>query len=165
MSATAKAVTERGAAPKTSLSDADKEIINRVEEIARKKSENGEKWTISQVALAWSVQKGMVPIVGLSGVERMDEAVAVKGKTLSIGGGEVFGGAIFAEEHCETPVKEILWGMRSHCGATVYTQQAFRAVAKGAYPGKQRENGLCKEYRPCLESSPEMHYPQEEFGA
>jgi aryl-alcohol dehydrogenase-like predicted oxidoreductase len=60
------------------LADADRAIINRVEEIAKKKG-----WAMVQVALAWIVQKGTVPIVGFSSVERMLQAVEVKGKELS----------------------------------------------------------------------------------
>ena len=60
------------------LPDDDRAIINRVEEIAKKKD-----WAMVQVALAWIVQKGTVPIVGFSSVDRMLQAVEVKGKELS----------------------------------------------------------------------------------
>ncbi|KAH8705278.1 aldo-keto reductase [Talaromyces proteolyticus] len=60
------------------LNDTDKEIVNRVEELANKKG-----WKMGQVALAWVVQKGTIPIVGFSNLERLDEAVAVKDKTLT----------------------------------------------------------------------------------
>jgi aryl-alcohol dehydrogenase-like predicted oxidoreductase len=43
--------------------DSDNEIIKRVEEIAQKRS-----WTMSQVALAWSLTKVSSPIVGMSSV-------------------------------------------------------------------------------------------------
>lgn len=43
--------------------DSDNEIINRVQEIAKKRS-----WSMSQVALAWSSAKVSSPIVGLSKV-------------------------------------------------------------------------------------------------
>ncbi|KAF2083378.1 Aldo/keto reductase [Saccharata proteae CBS 121410] len=56
----------------------DPEIIKRVEELAGKKG-----WKMSQVALAWVVQKGALPIVGFSSVDRIDEACGVTGKTLS----------------------------------------------------------------------------------
>ncbi|KIW02822.1 uncharacterized protein PV09_05880 [Verruconis gallopava] len=56
----------------------DKAIIKRVEELAQKKG-----WKMSQVALAWIVQKNTIPIVGFSNLERLDEAVEVKGKTLT----------------------------------------------------------------------------------
>lgn len=44
-------------------SDADKEIISRVEELAKKK-----QWKMSQVALAWSSSKTTSPIVGITQV-------------------------------------------------------------------------------------------------
>jgi|ERR1700761_5930197 len=59
-------------------SDADKKIIKRVEEIAKKKD-----WAMAQVALAWIIQKGTIPIVGFSSVDRMMQSVEVKGKVLS----------------------------------------------------------------------------------
>jgi len=55
------------------------EIVKRVEEMAERKG-----WTMTQVALAWLLEKGVSsPIVGLSSVERMDEALGVNGKTLT----------------------------------------------------------------------------------
>ncbi|PTB34793.1 uncharacterized protein TrAFT101_010764 [Trichoderma asperellum] len=48
----------------------DEEIVNRVEEVAKK---NGK--TMAQVAIAWSLSKNMCPIVGLNKRERIDEAV------------------------------------------------------------------------------------------
>lgn len=51
---------------------ADKVIINRVEEIAKKKGVS-----MAQVALAWSLSHpNMNPIVGMNTKERIDEAVA-----------------------------------------------------------------------------------------
>ncbi|OJD40215.1 aldo-keto reductase [Diplodia corticola] len=60
------------------VTDADNQIISRVEELAKKKG-----WAMSQVALAWILQKGAIPIVGLSSVKRLDEAVKVTGKELT----------------------------------------------------------------------------------
>jgi aryl-alcohol dehydrogenase-like predicted oxidoreductase len=60
------------------LSDADKTIIKRVEEVAEKKG-----WKMSHVAMAWCIQKGEIPIIGFSNVERIDEALEIKGKTLT----------------------------------------------------------------------------------
>lgn len=60
------------------LTAADKEIIKRVDELASKKG-----WKMSQVALAWTIQKQTIPIVGFSNLARLDEAVEVKGKTLT----------------------------------------------------------------------------------
>ncbi|RMZ79166.1 hypothetical protein DV738_g3436, partial [Chaetothyriales sp. CBS 135597] len=56
----------------------DQTIITRVEEIATKRG-----WKMSQVALAWIIQKGTTPIVGFSNLDRLDEAVAVRGKELT----------------------------------------------------------------------------------
>lgn len=72
--------TERGqsSAGNKDLTDADTKIISRVQELAGKKA-----WKMSQVALAWAIQKGAIPIVGFSNLERLDEAVAVNGKTLT----------------------------------------------------------------------------------
>jgi aryl-alcohol dehydrogenase-like predicted oxidoreductase len=54
--------------------EADKTIINRVEELAKKKGVS-----MARIAIAWVLQKGANPIVGLSSKERIDEAVeAVK---------------------------------------------------------------------------------------
>lgn len=47
-------------------SEADKTIINRVEEIARKRG-----WTMSQVALAWIDKRVSSPIDGLSSVRAL----------------------------------------------------------------------------------------------
>jgi len=60
------------------LSDADVEIIRRVQELAEKKG-----WKMSQVALVWIIQKKTIPIVGFSSLARLDEAVAVRGKSLT----------------------------------------------------------------------------------
>lgn len=56
----------------------DHEIVKRTQELADKKG-----WKMSQVALAWIIQKNTIPIVGFSSLNRLDEAVAVKGKTLT----------------------------------------------------------------------------------
>jgi len=60
------------------LSEADEAIIKRVEEISKKKG-----WAMSQVALAWIIQKDTIPIVGFSSVERMHQSIDVKGKELT----------------------------------------------------------------------------------
>lgn len=62
----------------SSVTDEDEKIIKRVQELADKKG-----WKMSQVALAWIIQKNTIPIVGFSNLSRLDEAVAVKGKVLS----------------------------------------------------------------------------------
>lgn len=50
-------------AQKRSFSEADKSIINRVEEISKKNN-----WSMAQVALAWIDGKVTSPIVGFSSV-------------------------------------------------------------------------------------------------
>lgn len=60
------------------ITEEDNVIIKRVEELANKKG-----WKMSQVALAWIVQKQTIPIVGFSNLARLDEAVGVTGKKLS----------------------------------------------------------------------------------
>ena len=54
------------------------EITGRVEELAKKKG-----WKMSQVALAWINKRVSSPIVGFSTVERLDEALEARGKTLT----------------------------------------------------------------------------------
>lgn len=51
-------------------SDSSKAIIDRVEEIAKKRG-----ISMAAVAIAWSLSKGMVPIVGFSGTHRVDDAL------------------------------------------------------------------------------------------
>jgi aryl-alcohol dehydrogenase-like predicted oxidoreductase len=60
------------------MTGVDADIVKRVEEVANKHD-----WKMSQVALAWIIQKGTIPIVGFSNLGRLDEAVAVKGKELT----------------------------------------------------------------------------------
>ena len=54
-------------------SEGDKIIINRVEELAKKK---GVK--MAQIALAWVGQKVVSPIVGANGVERLKESIVTE---------------------------------------------------------------------------------------
>jgi aryl-alcohol dehydrogenase-like predicted oxidoreductase len=49
----------------------DEETISRVEALAKKKGV-----TMAQVSIAWSLKKGVNPILGLSSIKRVDEAVA-----------------------------------------------------------------------------------------
>jgi aryl-alcohol dehydrogenase-like predicted oxidoreductase len=62
------------------ITDADKAIIKRVQELSEKK---GVK--MSQVALAWIRHKGAIPIVGLNStsIQRLDEACAIGDVSLS----------------------------------------------------------------------------------
>ncbi|KAJ7209299.1 Aldo/keto reductase [Mycena pura] len=62
--------TFAGTALDKPLRDSDKEIIKRVEEIAKKRG-----WTMSQVSLSWSLTKVSSPIVGAGSVERVHQAV------------------------------------------------------------------------------------------
>jgi aryl-alcohol dehydrogenase-like predicted oxidoreductase len=60
------------------LTEADEGIVKRVQELADKKG-----WKMSQVALAWINKRIASPIIGFSSVERIEEALDVKGKTLT----------------------------------------------------------------------------------
>ncbi|KAF4630866.1 hypothetical protein G7Y89_g7273 [Cudoniella acicularis] len=60
------------------LSDVDYKIIARVQELAEKKD-----WKMSQVALTWINKRISSPIVGFSSIDRIDEAIGVRGKTLT----------------------------------------------------------------------------------
>ena len=53
-------------------------IIRRVQELADKKG-----WKMSHVALAWINKRVASPIIGFSSIERMEEAIAARGKTLT----------------------------------------------------------------------------------
>ncbi|KAF6833067.1 aldo-keto reductase [Colletotrichum plurivorum] len=60
------------------LTEADVEIVRRVEELAGKKG-----WSMSHVALAWIRGKGGVPVTGFNSVARVDEACELRGKSLT----------------------------------------------------------------------------------
>jgi len=62
----------------TSQDKVDQKIIGRVQELAEKKG-----WKMSHVALAWINKRITSPIIGFSSVERMDEALDARGKTLT----------------------------------------------------------------------------------
>lgn len=66
------------AANRDVLSDADKAIVTRVQEIAEKRG-----WAMSQVALAWINKRVSSPIVGLSSIARLEEATQLQGKELT----------------------------------------------------------------------------------
>ncbi|KAJ3982580.1 NADP-dependent oxidoreductase domain-containing protein [Lentinula detonsa] len=72
VNATVRAEEAKSSPSYSPFSDADKTIIGRVEEIAKKKG-----WTMTQVALAWVNMKVSSPIVGMSSVERVDENVII----------------------------------------------------------------------------------------
>ncbi|KAL8798078.1 MAG: hypothetical protein Q9182_006968 [Xanthomendoza sp. 2 TL-2023] len=61
-----------------SLGDTDVKIIERVEELAKK-----HEWEMSHVALAWINKRVASPIIGFSSIARMDEALEVRGKSLT----------------------------------------------------------------------------------
>lgn len=54
------------------------QTIKRVQELAEKKG-----WKMSQVALAWINKRITSPIIGFSSIERIDEAIDVRGKKLT----------------------------------------------------------------------------------
>ena len=58
-------------------SEVDKKTVSRVKEIADNKG-----WTMAEVALAWILGKGTTPIVGIAKVERVEDMVGLKGKSL-----------------------------------------------------------------------------------
>jgi aryl-alcohol dehydrogenase-like predicted oxidoreductase len=60
------------------LTSASEKIIKRVEELANQKG-----WKMSHVALAWVIQKKTIPIIGFSNTARLQEAIEVRGKTLT----------------------------------------------------------------------------------
>ncbi|MCJ1259234.1 hypothetical protein MMC24_007070 [Lignoscripta atroalba] len=74
--------TTRSAGEKKDVPDGitqiDLKIIERVQEIAKKHD-----WKMSHVALAWINKRISSPIIGFSSVERMDEAIEARGKTLT----------------------------------------------------------------------------------
>ena len=51
-------------------SEADKAVVDRVEELAKKRGV-----TMTAIATAWSIHKGCCPIIGLSSKQRVEEAV------------------------------------------------------------------------------------------
>jgi len=60
----------KGSAFEMKKSDADKEIINRVEKLAKQKG-----WAMGQVAQAWINTKVSSPIIGFSSAARLEEAI------------------------------------------------------------------------------------------
>lgn len=60
------------------LTDAEKEVITRVENVAKKHNVS-----MSAIALAWLLHKGANPIVGFSKPERVDDALTAIALKLS----------------------------------------------------------------------------------
>jgi aryl-alcohol dehydrogenase-like predicted oxidoreductase len=50
--------------------DVDKAIIDRLEEVAKKRSVS-----MTTIATAWCIKKGVIPIIGLNSKERVEQAV------------------------------------------------------------------------------------------
>ncbi|KLO10724.1 Aldo/keto reductase [Schizopora paradoxa] len=67
----------KGTAFETKYSDADKQIVERVGEIAKKKG-----WTMAEVSLAWMMDTVSSPIVGVSSPQRLEQSILI-GKSLS----------------------------------------------------------------------------------
>ncbi|KAJ6162588.1 hypothetical protein N7497_002567 [Penicillium chrysogenum] len=62
----------------SSLRPESMEIINRVDELAKRK-----QWTMSQVTLAWQLKRVTTPIIGFSSVARIEDALSARGKELT----------------------------------------------------------------------------------
>ncbi|KAL9054702.1 MAG: hypothetical protein Q9162_003982 [Coniocarpon cinnabarinum] len=78
-SVTKKGETTRASDPFISkITTQDELIISRVEELAKKHG-----WPMSHVALAWINRKVSSPIIGFSNIERLNEALAARGKALT----------------------------------------------------------------------------------
>ncbi|RFU31811.1 hypothetical protein B7463_g4519, partial [Scytalidium lignicola] len=60
------------------LTQQDREIIKRVEEVATQKA-----WPMTHVAIAWTKNRVVSPVIGISSVERMDEILGAHGKVLT----------------------------------------------------------------------------------
>jgi aryl-alcohol dehydrogenase-like predicted oxidoreductase len=60
------------------IPEPDLSIIKRVMEVADKYI-----WSMTHVALAWINKRVASPIIGFSNIERLDQAIAARGKTLS----------------------------------------------------------------------------------
>jgi aryl-alcohol dehydrogenase-like predicted oxidoreductase len=67
---TKRSETDEYGLPDGPNEDADKTIVNRVEELAKKRGV-----PMSAIATAWVLQKGACPIVGLSTRERVDQTL------------------------------------------------------------------------------------------
>ncbi|MCJ1372259.1 hypothetical protein MMC20_003482 [Loxospora ochrophaea] len=75
---TARSAAEKKNPRSTGSAEVDQKIIGRVQEIAQKHG-----WKMSHVALAWINKRIASPIIGFSSVERLEEAIDVRGKTLT----------------------------------------------------------------------------------
>jgi len=75
---TTRSAGEKNNSGSDNLREPDLSIVKRVQEISEKKG-----WKMSQVALAWINKRISSPIIGFSSVERMEEAIDVRGKKLT----------------------------------------------------------------------------------
>ncbi|KAI9665409.1 MAG: hypothetical protein M1831_001847 [Alyxoria varia] len=75
---TARSASAPAGSNTAALPEADTAIIDRVEELSKKKG-----WSMMEVATAWINRRIASPIIGFSSVQRIDEALQVKGKELS----------------------------------------------------------------------------------
>ncbi|THU89793.1 Aldo/keto reductase [Dendrothele bispora CBS 962.96] len=75
---TTRAESAKGTMFEQTTTESDKLIINRVQEIARKRGKS-----MAQIALAWVNAKVASPIIGLSSEKRVEEAVSINGFHLS----------------------------------------------------------------------------------
>jgi aryl-alcohol dehydrogenase-like predicted oxidoreductase len=67
---TTRSLTRGGVSRTDNLSDADKEIIRRVDEVSKRLGKS-----MAQVALAWAETKCTSPIVGIGSVKRLEENI------------------------------------------------------------------------------------------
>lgn len=67
---TTRTAASKGGPGERKHSDSDKKIIQRVEELAKKRDT-----TMARIALAWTMQKISSPIVGISSVARLEDAM------------------------------------------------------------------------------------------
>ncbi|PBK85876.1 Aldo/keto reductase [Armillaria gallica] len=70
--------SESGGFPRPKLTEVDKIIIDRVEEVAKRRGVS-----MAQVALAWVSSKVVSPIVGISSIKRLEENIVGVGNALS----------------------------------------------------------------------------------
>lgn len=73
-----KTIRSKPEAEANGLTEVDTKTIQRVQELAEKKG-----WKMAHVALAWINKRISSPIIGFSSIERIDEAIEARGKTLT----------------------------------------------------------------------------------
>ncbi len=70
--------SESGGFPRPKLTEVDKIIIDRVEEVAKRRDVS-----MAQVALAWISSKVVSPTIGISSIKRLEENIVGVGNMLS----------------------------------------------------------------------------------